>query len=37
VVDSSLHWHDPAVQELLWLDQLAAKVVDHQNAAVRLT
>src|SRR3972149_467425 len=36
VVDARLHGDDPAVEQLLRLDELAAEVVDDEDAAVRL-
>ena len=36
VIDALFHGHDPAVEQLLRLDHLAAKVIDDQDAAVRL-
>ena len=36
VVDALFHRHDPAVEQLFGLDHLAAKVIDDQDAAVRL-
>src|SRR5688572_27444553 len=33
-VDASFEWKDPTIQQVLWRDSLATKVVDHERAAV---